>query len=671
MYKKITIFLLTWAMVLLPLSSFAASGPAFPRKANTFLQWTMTETEARELAKWDVVILDMEIQERYPEYLRLMRQLNPDIILLAYITSQEVRQDAGSSFSVMRRQLAAGISDTWFLQNTARKRLNRWPGTWLLNVTDRSPAGIGGQQWRDYLISFVVNRILATDLWDGVFYDNAWDNITYFAGSNIDLNLDGRIDYDADQQWREGMEFIYTQTRARAGSHNIIVGNGNTKAYTDLLNGKYIENFIPASWKPALNTYRDNEQTQQSPTVNIINSNTANGVIAQNDYRHFRFGLTSTLLENGYFSFDYGDQDHSQTWWYDEYDVDLGLPTSEAMGVHGEEAYEPSVWRREFGRGLAVVNSTAQEQTIALNGEFEKIRGTQDPLVNDGSIVSEITVGANDGQVLLKTFQSVQNILFTNGSFVRFFRPDGTRVRNGFFSFDEAYQGGVQIAKKNLDETDGQDLLVVTGNRIDAWRSDNGRFLRVYPFTANYKAGLRVAMGDINGDNRSEIIVAPEPGANSPMPVKIYDLSGNQLGDDWYPFGRGYLGGYSVAVAKTKPNEFGKIVIGSGKNKPPEVRIYTESLVLESSWNAYESVFRGGVNVAAGDLDGDGIDEIVTGPGSGGKPWVKVFSSSGIFDPQSNFQAYSTPAFLGIDVRVTDVDFDGKEDIVGMTDGVL
>ncbi len=58
---------------------------------------------------------------------------------------------------------------------------------------------------------------------------------------------------------------------------------------------------------------------------------------------------------------------------------------------------------------------------------------------------------------------------------------------------------------------------------------------------------------------------------------------------------------------------------------------------------AYDAGFSGGVNVAAGDLDGDGNAEIVTGAGAGG-PAVKAFGG-------------------GVRVGVADTDGDGKVEV--------
>ncbi|MFA6495484.1 MAG: hypothetical protein WCV50_00005, partial [Patescibacteria group bacterium] len=63
---------------------------------------------------------------------------------------------------------------------------------------------------------------------------------------------------------------------------------------------------------------------------------------------------------------------------------------------------------------------------------------------------------------------------------------------------------------------------------------------------------------------------------------------------------------------------------------------------------AYAESFRGGVNVAAGDVNGDGTDEIIAGAGYTGGPHVRIFGESG--NLLSQFFAYAESFRGGVNV---------------------
>jgi hypothetical protein len=93
---------------------------------------------------------------------------------------------------------------------------------------------------------------------------------------------------------------------------------------------------------------------------------------------------------------------------------------------------------------------------------------------------------------------------------------------------------------------------------------------------------------------------------------------------------------------------------GPASGMAPIVNVYSldsaKSYHKVGSFYAYEPGFTGGVNVATADVNGDGVDDIITGPGPGRAPTVNVIDGASLLKGQvvllRSFNAY-VPAFLG------------------------
>src|SRR5262249_10827794 len=71
-----------------------------------------------------------------------------------------------------------------------------------------------------------------------------------------------------------------------------------------------------------------------------------------------------------------------------------------------------------------------------------------------------------------------------------------------------------------------------------------------------------------------------------------------------------------------------RFAVGAGAGGGPQVNLYSGDGTLVRSFRAYDQTFRGGVRVATADITGDGIPDVVTAPGPGGGPHVKVFDGA-------------------------------------------
>lgn len=128
-------------------------------------------------------------------------------------------------------------------------------------------------------------------------------------------------------------------------------------------------------------------------------------------------------------------------------------------------------------------------------------------------------------------------------------------------------------------------------------------------------------------------------------------------------FPQDYIGGISVAAGDLGTDGIPEIVIGSGFGVEPRVKVFRQNGSLITSFLAYDKTFTRGINVAVGDVDGDGASEIVTGPTYGGGPHVRIFDGRG--NPKySGFFAYQERFRGGVFVTTGDLDGDGKSEII-------
>jgi hypothetical protein len=196
---------------------------------------------------------------------------------------------------------------------------------------------------------------------------------------------------------------------------------------------------------------------------------------------------------------------------------------------------------------------------------------------------------------------------------------------------------------------------------LDAVTSDQQAEL--LPQANSFDGGIPVAAGDVNGDGVPDIITGV--GKGGAPSVKVFDGKSGALLASFFAYEPTFRGGVFVAAGDVNGDGLAEVITGAGPGGAPQVKVFdgvATSPNLAGSFLAFPADFRGGVRVATGDVNGDGTAAIVTGPGGGTGPVVKIFTSDGT--PVRSFTAFSPQYRGGVFVAAGDVNGDGRAEII-------
>jgi len=203
-------------------------------------------------------------------------------------------------------------------------------------------------------------------------------------------------------------------------------------------------------------------------------------------------------------------------------------------------------------------------------------------------------------------------------------------VHPGFFALDGKFQGGANLGCGDVN-LDGRAEIIVAassggGPHFTVHNYKAELVASHMAYDENFRGGIKLATADFNNDDRYEILTAPEIGAPHVQMFNTLENEVVRLNPGFYAFHPDFRGGLSIAGGDVDGDDEEEIIVSQRTNGQAWVKVYRgQDQSIMKTFLAYPPGFTGGAVVAAGDTDGDGKDEVMTMPGASGSPQVRVF----------------------------------------------
>jgi hypothetical protein len=263
---------------------------------------------------------------------------------------------------------------------------------------------------------------------------------------------------------------------------------------------------------------------------------------------------------------------------------------------------------------------------------------------------------------------------------VTVYDADGVALAS-FLAYDPSFTGGVHVALGDLNADGVDDIItgpgpgggphvkVIDGTKLgdvfpNGEIADSALLYTFQAYLEDFRGGVYVAAGDINGDGRPDVVTGA--GVGGGPAITVFSGRDGSLMYTLMAYEDSFRGGVTVAVGDVNGDGRDDLIAGSGPGGGPSVAVFdgtTRNLL--GTFFAYDPNFRGGVNVTAADTNGDGVAEIITGPGLDGGAVVGVFEGAkGVPVTVLNGAGRLGIKMNGLRVAAADLNGDGRADLL-------
>ena len=385
------------------------AGYAKPKVAALDYSTDSSSTRQALLAKFKFVILAARDGATLRNFSAGIHSRNSNTKQAYYTMFNELSCSASSSDYYYPMVQAANKANFWLRKaDGTRSQWTSLYNTCDMNITSWGRKDASGYTWVQRKAQFDNDMAFKNLPYvKYVFSDNTFGLPRVSADWRRIGTNQSRTDSTVISAQRSGQAAYWSALKSRNSALKIIGNADNDLSpwqYKEKLNGAFFEGAMGRSW--SIETWSSWGAMMNRYRALMANTASPNDVFLQvygssTDYRLMRYGLASALMHNGYFVY-LPSSGTLQPKWYDEYDARIGTPkyappTAPYPGGDG------NYWRRTYTNGMVLVNpSKTKTSYIKVGSGYKRLKGTQDPGVNNGQSVSTVTLGPRQGLILIR-----------------------------------------------------------------------------------------------------------------------------------------------------------------------------------------------------------------------------------------------------------------------------
>jgi len=281
-----------------------------------------------------------------------------------------------------------------------------------------------------------------------------------------------------------------------------------------------------------------------------------------------------------------------------------------------------------------------------------------------------VAVGDVDGDGVHEVIVAQSGGIDAHG-IIKIFTAAGTLTASYPVFADNILSAELSLAVGNVDADEADEIVVgvISGQRSMVYVFDGAlRFdadtVGAFESFPGVRAGVHVAVANVVGDKKAEIIVGSGKGV--PSRVGIFNAQGKSVAKDIVPFDPADQAGVVVArLHNTEGYDDIAVAQPSQNTAVKHYRVdaaYTYPVVHETA--GWSREFASGLALAGIDVTGDGMDELAMAPAGDQQTEIRVIDSSGASQLQNPLMVYEEDFRGGASLATGQLDADAQQEYV-------